>query len=147
MGRGLNTFASKLPGKITYGWRLLHPEPGFQAYPMPVRRSLTISVVLFLFFVGFSTPLFVMAGFTDSSFDDLASIAGFLFNAFWMLGWSVGVLTLGALFLMSVSGKETLVMGQAAEGCPVVLVRGADLAPAEAGSRALLRDPGMDLFR
>jgi coenzyme F420-0:L-glutamate ligase / coenzyme F420-1:gamma-L-glutamate ligase len=41
----------------------------------------------------------------------------------------------------------SLVMGQAAEACPVVLARGACLRIAEVGSRALLRDRSMDMFR
>jgi coenzyme F420-0:L-glutamate ligase/coenzyme F420-1:gamma-L-glutamate ligase len=41
----------------------------------------------------------------------------------------------------------SLVMGQAAEGCPVVLARGARLAPAETGSGGLLRDRSLDMFR
>lgn len=41
----------------------------------------------------------------------------------------------------------SLVMGQAAEACPVVLARGARLARAERGSRGLLRDKAIDLFR
>ena len=41
----------------------------------------------------------------------------------------------------------SLVMGQAAEGCPVVLARGACLKPAELGSGELLRDRSVDMFR
>jgi coenzyme F420-0:L-glutamate ligase/coenzyme F420-1:gamma-L-glutamate ligase len=41
----------------------------------------------------------------------------------------------------------SLVMGQAAEACPVVLVRGARLQSAETGSASLIRDKSMDLFR
>lgn len=41
----------------------------------------------------------------------------------------------------------SLVMGQAAESCPVVLARGAGLIPAEAGSAGLLRDSSIDMFR
>jgi coenzyme F420-0:L-glutamate ligase/coenzyme F420-1:gamma-L-glutamate ligase len=41
----------------------------------------------------------------------------------------------------------SLVMGQAAEACPVVLARGARLAPSEGGSRSLLRDKSIDMFR
>jgi len=41
----------------------------------------------------------------------------------------------------------SLVMGQAAEACPVVLARGARLKPAEVGSAGLLRDPSIDMFR
>jgi coenzyme F420-0:L-glutamate ligase / coenzyme F420-1:gamma-L-glutamate ligase len=45
------------------------------------------------------------------------------------------------------AAAASLVMGQAAEACPVVLVRGANLAVAEGGSGALLRDKSMDMFR
>lgn len=41
----------------------------------------------------------------------------------------------------------SLVMGQAAESCPVVLARGARLAASERGSGGLLRDKAIDLFR
>ena len=41
----------------------------------------------------------------------------------------------------------SLVMGQAAEACPVVLARGACLKPAEIGSGGLLRDRSLDMFR
>jgi coenzyme F420-0:L-glutamate ligase / coenzyme F420-1:gamma-L-glutamate ligase len=41
----------------------------------------------------------------------------------------------------------SLVMGQAAESCPVVLARGAGLKPSARGSAGLLRDKAIDLFR
>jgi coenzyme F420-0:L-glutamate ligase/coenzyme F420-1:gamma-L-glutamate ligase len=41
----------------------------------------------------------------------------------------------------------SLVMGQAAEACPVVLARGAGLRPSEGGSAGLLRDKSIDMFR
>ena len=41
----------------------------------------------------------------------------------------------------------SLVMGQAAEACPVVLARGARLRSAEVGSAGLLRDKSLDMFR
>jgi coenzyme F420-0:L-glutamate ligase/coenzyme F420-1:gamma-L-glutamate ligase len=41
----------------------------------------------------------------------------------------------------------SLVMGQAAEACPVVLARGANLKPADCGSGGLLRDKSLDMFR
>ena len=41
----------------------------------------------------------------------------------------------------------SLVMGQAAQACPVVLARGAGLNPAECGSGELIRDKAMDMFR
>lgn len=45
------------------------------------------------------------------------------------------------------AAAASLVMGQAAEQCPVVLVRGAQLLPAEVGSQSLIRDKSMDMFR
>lgn len=45
------------------------------------------------------------------------------------------------------AAAASFVMGQAAEACPVVVVRGASWQAAETGSRSLLRDPGLDLFR
>jgi coenzyme F420-0:L-glutamate ligase/coenzyme F420-1:gamma-L-glutamate ligase len=46
-----------------------------------------------------------------------------------------------------IAAAASLVMGQAAEACPVVLVRGAAWQEAETDSRSLLRDPSMDMFR
>lgn len=45
------------------------------------------------------------------------------------------------------AAAASLLMGQAAEGCPVVLARGVALAPAEVGSRSLLRERALDMFR
>jgi coenzyme F420-0:L-glutamate ligase/coenzyme F420-1:gamma-L-glutamate ligase len=45
------------------------------------------------------------------------------------------------------AAAASLLMGQAAEGRPVVLVRGARLRRAECGSGALLREKAMDMFR
>lgn len=45
------------------------------------------------------------------------------------------------------AAAASLVMGQAAEGCPVVLVRGAQLAQAEQDSTPLLREKTLDMFR
>jgi coenzyme F420-0:L-glutamate ligase/coenzyme F420-1:gamma-L-glutamate ligase len=45
------------------------------------------------------------------------------------------------------AAAASVLMGQAAEACPVVLARGLALAAAETGSGALLRERSMDLFR
>ena len=45
------------------------------------------------------------------------------------------------------AAAASFLMGQAAEGCPVVLVRGASWQASEAGSASLLRDPALDMFR
>jgi coenzyme F420-0:L-glutamate ligase/coenzyme F420-1:gamma-L-glutamate ligase len=46
-----------------------------------------------------------------------------------------------------IAAAASLMMGQAAEGSPVVLIRGADVSPSEAGSGALIRAREQDLFR
>lgn len=51
-------------------------------------------------------------------------------------------------FTDQLAAAASLVMGQAAEGCPVVIVRGVDFAPDEGASAAdVLRPKEMDLFR
>ncbi len=45
------------------------------------------------------------------------------------------------------AAAASYVMGQADEGSPVVLLRGAKLRPSDDGSRALLRDRERDMFR
>jgi coenzyme F420-0:L-glutamate ligase/coenzyme F420-1:gamma-L-glutamate ligase len=45
------------------------------------------------------------------------------------------------------AAAASLVMGQAAQGCPVVLARGAGLRSSEGGSAGLLRDKSIDMFR
>jgi len=45
------------------------------------------------------------------------------------------------------ASAASLLMGQAGESTPVVLARGVDLGPSDAGAAALLRPKGMDLFR
>lgn len=46
-----------------------------------------------------------------------------------------------------IAAAASLLMGQAAEGAPVVLVRGANITVADAGSGALIRPREQDLFR
>lgn len=62
-----------------------------------------------------------------------------------MLGRPMEVTTVGVAD--ELAAAASLVMGQAAEGTPVVVVRGAALAASEGGSESLLRDRAMDLFR
>lgn len=45
------------------------------------------------------------------------------------------------------AAAASFLMGQAAEGSPVIHIRGAKLQPADVGSGTLLRDKGRDLFR
>lgn len=46
-----------------------------------------------------------------------------------------------------IAAAASLLMGQAAEGSPVVLIRGAAIAPSDTGSAALIRAREQDLFR
>jgi len=45
------------------------------------------------------------------------------------------------------AAAASFLMGQAAEGAPVVLIRGAQLARSDAGSKALIRARAQDMFR
>ncbi len=45
------------------------------------------------------------------------------------------------------AAAASFLMGQADEGVPVVLVRGANLQPSEEGSSSMIRDKNIDLFR
>lgn len=45
------------------------------------------------------------------------------------------------------AAAASFMMGQAAEGCPVVHIRGACLHPANVGSTSLIRDKSKDMFR
>jgi coenzyme F420-0:L-glutamate ligase/coenzyme F420-1:gamma-L-glutamate ligase len=45
------------------------------------------------------------------------------------------------------AAAASFLMGQAAEGAPVILIRGADVSAAETGSKALIRAAAQDLFR
>ena len=45
------------------------------------------------------------------------------------------------------AAAASLGMGQAAQACPVVLARGAQLRPGSCGSAGLIRDKSMDMFR
>jgi coenzyme F420-0:L-glutamate ligase / coenzyme F420-1:gamma-L-glutamate ligase len=46
-----------------------------------------------------------------------------------------------------IAAAASLLMGQSAEGCPVVVVRGARYEPGDGSVQELLRRPDMDLFR
>jgi coenzyme F420-0:L-glutamate ligase/coenzyme F420-1:gamma-L-glutamate ligase len=46
-----------------------------------------------------------------------------------------------------IAAAASLVMGQADEACPVVLVRGANWRPSAQGSTGLIRDRALDMFR
>ena len=45
------------------------------------------------------------------------------------------------------AAAASFMMGQAAEGAPVILIRGANITRAESGSRALIRAKSQDMFR
>ena len=45
------------------------------------------------------------------------------------------------------AAAASFVMGQAREGLPITLIRGATLKPSDKGSSALIRDKSLDMFR
>ena len=50
-------------------------------------------------------------------------------------------------FADGIAAAASLVMGEAAEGVPAVIVRGLDWSPVEGGARTLIRPKAQDLFR
>jgi hypothetical protein len=73
-------------------------------------RSWIVTIVLAVFLVAFSAPLILIGSHTDfSEIDDLFALVMVLFKAFWMLGWSVGVLFTAVIFLGFVFGRERVI--------------------------------------
>ncbi len=62
-----------------------------------------------------------------------------------LFGYEMRVSDMGAAD--EIASAASLVMGQCAEGTPVVLLHGLSFQPSDAGVRTLLRAPDLDLFR
>ncbi len=76
---------------------------------LPFRRHRVAILIGFVFFAAFSVPLITVGGNLLGSYDgELFSLVSILFSLFWLLGWSVGVVVLGAVFFVLSCGRETL---------------------------------------
>ena len=77
-------------------------------FVFPFKRNWVAIVVSGTFLAIFAAPLFVVASGLQVNDDSLFDALFFLFNLFWLMGWSVGVLILLCLFLVFLLGRETL---------------------------------------
>lgn len=108
--RQLNQFRQlgPLAPRLRVGLRLHTGRPGSSFFRLPLQRSLLMILISGAFLVVFCIPYFTVGGLARSSGDSLFDVVATLFSLFWLLGWSVGVLFLLALFLVSAFGTETL---------------------------------------
>ena len=99
----------KLDGKFSLGLPKIEPGDVFRI--LPFKRSYPVSIVLGVFLIGFSAPLFSVAEMMGMGpTDDLFTLVTTLFTVMWMMGWSVGVAVLALLFVGSLLGRESLHM-------------------------------------
>ena len=95
--------------RFSFGLRLDSGQTGNNFFSLPFRRSPLLILVSFGFLAAFSIPYFTMGDFLAGPEDDsLFSLVFLLFSLFWLLGWSVGVFVLLAVFLLISFGKEVL---------------------------------------
>lgn len=74
----------------------------------PFRRNIASILIAGGMLAVFLIPLFNMLQSLPESDGELFSLVFIAFSLFWMLGWSVGVLAIAALFLVFTFGRETL---------------------------------------
>lgn len=74
----------------------------------PFKRNFATILIAGGMLAVFLVPLFNMLQSLPESDGDLFSLVFIAFTLFWMLGWSVGVLAIAALFLGFAFGRETL---------------------------------------
>jgi hypothetical protein len=84
------------PGRIRI--RLRDDAPGATPLEFPARRMWRAGLIVGAVFVIFTAVAWTMVGrISSSSVRDVFDLMFVLFEGFWLLGWSVGVLILGAL--------------------------------------------------
>ena len=75
--------------------------PGAAALPLPARSMRAASIAFGIFFAVFAAIEWsVVSGLFSRSINDVFDLTFALFHGFWALGWSVGVLLLGALTIL-----------------------------------------------
>jgi len=94
---------------FSFGFQVARVKPGEKSLSLPFKRSPQLIAVSAAFLAAFSIPLFIVgSSLPGSGSDSLFNLVSLLFSAFWLLGWSVGVFILLAVFLALVAGRETL---------------------------------------
>jgi|GEM_PF-218785 len=95
--------------RFSFGLRLKSGQSGSDFFRLPFRRSPLVILVSLGLLAAFCIPYFTMGDFLAGSEDDsLFSLVFVLFSLFWLLGWSVGVFMLLAVFLLVSFGTEVL---------------------------------------
>jgi hypothetical protein len=75
--------------------------PGATPLALPARKMRVAAVFLAIFFAIFAAIEWsVVANLLGRSVDDVFDLTFLLFQGFWALGWSVGVVLLGALTVL-----------------------------------------------
>ena len=88
------------PARIRVRLRDVSP-PGAVSIALPQRNMLIGAIILAIFFAIFAVIEWnVVSGLFRHSVDDVSDLAFLLFQGFWALGWSVGVLLLGGLTVL-----------------------------------------------
>ena len=99
--------------KLKFGIAWFRSNPERFVEPLPFRRHWAAIVVVGAIFGGFCVPLVTVGSTLDVEMDgDLFSLIFMLFNALWLLAWSVAVAVLGLLFFALLLGREVLVVTQ-----------------------------------
>ncbi len=78
----------------------------YRSYPF--KRHLPGILISGAMLLGFSFPLVSIFSSMPTADGDLFSLVFIAFSALWMLGWTMGVLLIAAVFLMLICGRETL---------------------------------------
>ena len=83
-------------------------KSGSTPIALPARRTWPIGIVFAIFFAIFASAAgSVVAGMSAHTVRGVFDLMFWLFNAFWLLGWSVGVFILGALTLLFLFYRES----------------------------------------
>ncbi len=96
------------PG-FKFGFRSpITPDQGFTEV-LPFKKSWPAIFFISVFLFCFSMPLFFM-NFGFSKVDDLFDLTAFLFNLFWAIGWSAGIVILALILLAMLFAREVIVV-------------------------------------
>src|SRR5687767_2511914 len=100
------TMAKARPERIRFTLR--DDSGGSTPIALPARRMWPLGLVFALFFLmAASAAGTVVGGMSAHTVRGVFDLMFWLFHAFWLLGWSVGVLILGALALLFLFYRES----------------------------------------
>lgn len=95
--------------RLDIGFRFPGSPGNGKVLLLPFRRSWPIIIVSGVFLSVFCIPYVVMGQQLQfGGIDDLSSLVSLLFTLFWLGGWSIGVVLLALVFLLTLLGRESL---------------------------------------